>query len=153
MPHEHKQIALFNWDICSFSSLNSLSAVKRIHASFPTSSAILIRESREALRGKSPICQHLLNWGHMIGYHSILWRAPETKNNFRGIAMGIGPVWEIHSLGPFILSWPPLWISCFFTKHNSLQVCSGTQNLDFMQKAYADCLFLFKALETIRKFH
>ena len=127
-----------------FSSLNSLWSTKRIHASFPTSSAILICESREALRGKSPICQHLLNWGHMIGYHSILWRAPETKNNFRGITIGIGPVWEIHCLSPFILSWPPLWISCFL---QSITLCRSAvvpQNLDLCRKRMLIvCFFLW----------
>ena len=56
-------------------------------------------------------------------------------------------------------SWPlyplltPIMDFLFFTKHNSLQVCTGTQKLRFMQKAYVDCLFPFKALEAIRKFH
>ena len=76
-----------------------------------------------------------------------------NQNNFRGITIGIGPVWEIHCLSPFILSWPPLWISCFL---QSITLCRSAvvpQNLDFMQKAYGDCLFLFMALEAIRKFH
>ena len=29
----------------------------------------------------------------------------KSKNIFRGITMGIGPIWGINSLSPFILSW------------------------------------------------
>ena len=69
------------------------------------------RERREALRGS------FVKMGHMIGWHATLLGTPgslkKSKNNFRGITIGIGPIWGIHSL-----SFYPILV-----EHSCFKVC------------------------------
>ena len=66
-----------------------------------------IHKHHKALCGPLPTCQHWKTKDIWLAITQTSWehrRHRRSKNIFRGITMGIRPIWGINSLSPFILS-------------------------------------------------